>query len=88
MKCYHKIPKGKLKQFDEILKSSGGRYIANPEEHTNYWLVSFSYDDVNNANLHQMRWGRISSDIREINLKPSWIKIIRNFFLQFFKISI
>lgn len=79
MKSYNTpIPRGKLGQFDEILKSCGGRYIRNPQESPDqwgYWRVSFEYDDIHSANEHNRRWERMMRDIKETVRLPWWEKL-------------
>jgi hypothetical protein len=73
------IPAGKLGQFDEILKACGGRYLCNPLEAPDkwgYWRVSYEYDSIEDANEHNRRWNRVTTEIRESIRKPWWLRLI------------
>ena len=73
---YMPVPKGKLKQFDEILKATGGRYLCNPWEVKDGYRVSFQidrYDEFAKA------WQRSLTDIKEINKSQTWRVILRRF---------
>ena len=70
------IPKGKLGQFDEILKACGGRYLRNPQEAPDkwgHWRVSYEYEDIHAANEHNRRWEAVTTDIRE-EVRLQWWK--------------
>lgn len=82
MKSYNTpIPLGKLKQFDEILKACGGRYLRNPEEAPDqhgHWRVSYEYDNIEDANEHNRRFDRAINPIVEISKRPRLISRILN----------
>lgn len=82
MKNYNEpIPRGKLGQFDEILKACGGRYLRNPEEAPDrwgHWRVSYEYDDISSANEHGRRWAVATTDIRE-TMRVPWYKRLFGF---------
>lgn len=86
MKVYREpIPCGKLKQFDEILKACGGRYLCNPEESPDrwgYWRVSFEYEDVESANEHYRRWYRVLKPVVERRAKKSIAYYVKKLFLR------
>jgi hypothetical protein len=85
----HNVPisKNKLHQFDEILKSCGGRYISNPTKSPDqwgYWRVSYEYDDIKASNEHNRRWRQATEDFTE-KMKLSWwkrLKILIEYILE------
>ena len=78
MKKYNEpIPKGKLQQFDEILKACGGRYISNPREspdHWGHWRVSYEYDDMLQYIKHTDLWNQMNRSVIEKTRKPNIYK--------------
>lgn len=78
MKIFNEpIPEGKLTQFDEILKTCGGRYLSNPRKAVDRWgawRVDYSYDSVTAANRHQRLWRRVTTDIVEVRRRRPWWK--------------
>ena len=71
------VPTDKLNQFDEILKSCGGRYLCDPEHSKVWscWRVSYEYDDSEASNRHGKMWKRITA--KEIRHDQWWKKLLR-----------
>jgi len=73
------VPIDKLDQFDEILKSCGGRYLCNPEQSKVWscWRVSYEYDTSEALNRHGKIWRRITTNIKEVRNDQWWRKLLR-----------
>lgn len=77
------IPENKLGQFDQILKSCGGRWIRNPEkcaDQYGYWRCSVEFDEIENANTFNKRFERVCRPIEERVKKKSWLNKLRRLF--------
>lgn len=77
------IPVNRMQQFHDILKACGGRYCHDPIRMFGGFSVAYSYDDVNAANEHTLRWARITTDVREVRKDQWWRKRFRRLRLLF-----
>ena len=50
------LPKSKLVIFHEILTACGGKYIGQPKESNNEYIVSFEHNSTVNAAEHDKLW--------------------------------
>jgi hypothetical protein len=63
VKVYNEpIPVSKMFQFNEILKASGGRYLNNPRNRRDYFLVNYEYSPEKGF---AQRWDKATQDIME-----------------------
>jgi len=72
----HPIPKGKLLDFDRILKANGGRYCSNPIESPDkwgHWRVDYEYDDIESNNNHMRQWQEVL-DTSEVEKPQGFFK--------------
>jgi hypothetical protein len=73
------IPKGKLQQFDEILKACGGRYLSNPRRCPDQWgeyRVDYEYANIEASIEHERRWRKVTEDLKERVRTPWWRKLL------------
>lgn len=75
------IPVSKFSQFHEILCSTGGRYLRNPELVGIYYYVQYEPGDYN---AHKYAWARCVTQIREVRKNQWWRVMLRRF--TFFKV--
>jgi predicted SprT family Zn-dependent metalloprotease len=70
------IPSEKFKQFDEILKNTGGRYLSNPTQNRGGSMVHvhFEYGDYEE---HNRQWELITTPIKEVDSTSKWCKMLR-----------
>ena len=76
VKIYESIPAKKMMQFHEIIKSCGGRYLANPFQIGDSVSLAYEYGNVLDYNEHSKRWERTVTDIKETYKKPWWKKAL------------
>ncbi len=73
-----RIDNFKMKQFQEIMIASGGRYIIDPFQEGNIWRVEF---DPGNYRLFNASWESATVDIIEIRKDQLWRRIFRRYCL-------
>jgi hypothetical protein len=70
----HPIPKNKMRQFHEILCTTGGRYIRNPRDCGDVIRCDYIPGDYTEQ---QIAWNLIANDIREIRKDQWWRMLLR-----------
>lgn len=75
------IPVSKFSKFHEILCSTGGRYLRNPELVGIYYYVQYEPGDYK---AHRDAWARCVTQIREVRKNQWWRVLLRRF--TFFKV--
>lgn len=70
MRVYdERVPKEKLQQFHEILCSTGGRYLYNPQDYGEFVRVSY---EPGNYSLQMKLWEQCTTSIREVKKNQWW----------------
>jgi len=74
------IPKGKLGQFDQLLKKVGGRYLSNPRKNPGKWgeyRVDFELETGESQDRFYSAWSRLNREIVETRKDQKWRIILR-----------
>lgn len=80
MICTDRIEKHKFKYFHTILCGTGGRYLQNPIDCGEFFLVQYEPGDYN---VQFELWNRLNITIKET--KPSKLKLFMNKIIGIFK---
>ena len=79
-RCSMYIKTEKIKVFDEILKSTNGRYLQNPFEMPGGKRIHVSFDPGDYQKFFDA-WDRANRDIKEHPRSKNWfIKTFKRFF--------
>lgn len=68
------IPKHKMRQFHEILCSTGGRYTSNPRDYGDVVRVDYTPGDYK---AQRDAWCRVITDVKEVRKDQLWRRLLR-----------